>query len=317
MKEVIVIHQEIEKLLVAAREFPEAHPSTIDPAVRRAQYREGALSILGDMAPVASRRDLDLVLEGRTIAARLYTPNGDEEKALALYFHGGSFVVGDLDTHEGVHRRLCDDLKMKVLAVDYRLAPDHPFPAGLNDTVDSLHYVSSHLGEFGATDHELVVIGDSAGATLVAVASVLTKDEDLNIAAQVLIYPTMGPDVVTNSVHEFGHGYFLEMDHLQYDYQQYLGAFTDHTDPRVSPLFFTELSGVPPTVLVVAEYDPLRDEGLAYAGLLEHYGVPVEILEAQGMVHGFIRMGAIIPDTMDILDDLAVHVHKYVEHAAQ
>lgn len=312
-----MIHPEIEKLLEIARANPEPHPSTVDPAKRRSDYRKGAIAILGTMSEVEDRRDIALALEGRTIATRLYTPKADEKKALALYFHGGSFVVGDLDTHEGVHRRLCDDLKMKVLAVDYRLAPEHPFPAGLDDTVDVLHYVSAHLKEFDADGHELVVIGDSAGATLVAVATVLTKSENLNIAAQVLIYPTMGPDVVTNSVHEFGHGFYLEMDHLRYDYEQYLGGYKDHTDPRVSPLFFSDLTDVPPTVLVTAEYDPLRDEGLAFAGLLEHYGVPVEILEAEGMVHGFIRMGSLIPDTMAILDDLAVHVHRYVEHAAQ
>ena len=311
-----MIHSEIEKILEVARAYPEAHPSEVDPSVRRETYRKGAIAILGEMADVASRRDIPLAFEGRTIASRLYTPHGDEEKAIALYFHGGSFVVGDLDTHEGVHRRLCDDMKMKVLAVDYRLAPDHPFPAGLEDTIDAIRFVAGHLETFEAQGHELVVIGDSAGATLVAVACALTKDEGLGLAAQVLIYPTMGPDIVTNSVHDFGHGYLLEMDHLQYDYEQYLAGFSDHTDPRVSPLFFSDLTGAPPAVLVTAEYDPLRDEGLAYAGLLEHFGVPVEILEAEGMVHGFIRMGAIVPDAMSILDDLAGHVHRYVEHAA-
>ncbi len=157
-------------------------------------------------------------------------------------------------------------------------------------------------------------MGDSAGATLATVAATLTRHEGLGIAAQVLLYPTLGPEMVTDSAHAYGTGYWLELDHLRFDYQQYLGG-ADHTDPRVTPLLSTELADSPSAIIVVATYDPLRDEGVAYAGLLEHYGVAVELLEAEGMVHGFIRLGGTVPEAMDILDDLAAHLHRLVERS--
>jgi acetyl esterase len=160
-------------------------------------------------------------------------------------------------------------------------------------------------------------MGVSAGASLVAVASALTRQENLGVAAQVLIYPTLGPDLVTESSHTYASGYLLELDHLRYDYQQYLGTWSDHTDPRITPLMFDDLSGAPSAIVLVAECDPLRDEGVAYAGLLEHFGVSVELLEAEDMVHGFLELGALVPETLDIVDDLADHMHRFVEHASR
>ncbi len=128
-----------------------------------------------------------------------------------------------------------------------------------------------------------------------------------------LIYPTLGPELVTDSAHTYGEGYLLDMESIRYDYAQYLGGWRDHTDPRVTPLLNVDLSGVAPAVLVVAECDPLRDEGVAYAGLLEHFGVSVELLEAEGMVHGFLEMGGVVPEALAIIDDLAEHLHRLVE----
>jgi acetyl esterase len=116
---------------------------------------------------------------------------------------------------------------------------------------------------------------------------------------------------VTESSHRYGGGYFLDLDHLRFDYSQYLGSFSDHTDPRVTPLMFNDLRGAPPAIVLVAECDPLRDEGVAYAGLLEHFGVRVELLEAEGMVHGFLRLGALVPEALQIVDDLARHMRDF------
>jgi acetyl esterase len=149
---------------------------------------------------------------------------------------------------------------------------------------------------------------------LVAVACAATRQE-LPLAGQVLIYPTLGPEVMTDSSHRFASGYVLEIDHLRYDYQLYLGDWTDHTDPRVTPLFAADLTGAAPAIVVVAECDPLRDEAIAYAGLLEHFGVRVEVLEAEGMLHGFLRMGHVIPDALDIVDDVASHLSDYLANA--
>jgi len=266
---------------------------------------------LEEMAEV---RDGAISLEGRDLNYRLLVPPRERGDALVVFFHGGSFVFGDLDTHEALCRRLSVDTSMRFLAIDYRLAPENPFPAAVNDAVDVIRYVVNHVEEFAAAGTKVIAMGDSAGASLVAVACALTR-EDVSLAGQVLIYPTLGPEVVTDSSHRFATGYILEIDHLRYDYQQYLGEWTDHTDPRVTPLFAPDLSGAPPAIVVVAECDPLRDEAIAYAGLLEHFGVPVEILEAEGMLHGFLRMGHVIPDAMDIVDDVATHLSQYVANA--
>jgi acetyl esterase len=159
-------------------------------------------------------------------------------------------------------------------------------------------------------------MGDSAGATLLTVACALTRGEGLGVAAQVVIYPTLGPELFTGSVHTYGADHVLDVDHLRYDYGLYLGEWRDHSDPRVSPLMFDDLSGAPPAIVVVAQCDPLRDEAVAYAGLLEHFGVRVELLEAEGMIHGFLRLPVMVPVALEIIDDLAAHMHQYVELAS-
>jgi acetyl esterase len=310
-----MVHPSLEPYVNAVRAEPAPHPSLVSADERRATYRETALANRGVPQAVESIRDVDLALDGRTLPARLYVPLDDESKALVVYFHGGGFVVGDLDTHDELCRRLSSDTRMRFLSVDYRLAPEHPFPAGINDAVDTIRYVLTHLAEFDVPDAKVIVMGDSAGATLMTVACALTRHEDLGVAAQVVIYPTLGPELFTDSVHEFGVGHALDIDHLRYDYGLYLDGWTDHSDPRVTPLMFDDLTGAPPAIVVVAECDPLRDEAVAYAGLLEHFGVRVELLEAEGMIHGFLRLPTVVPEALRIIDDLAEHMHRYVEAA--
>jgi acetyl esterase len=310
-----MVHPSLEPYVNAVRAEPATHPSQLSADERRAAYRETALAARGEPEEVDSVRDVELVLEGRTLRARLYAPLRDEGKALVVYFHGGGFVVGDLDTHDALCRRLSSDTRMRFLSVDYRLAPEHPFPCGINDAVDTMRYVRANLGDFEEPGAELIVMGDSAGATLMTVACALTRHEDLGIAAQVVIYPTLGPDLFTDSVHTYGEGHVLDINHLRYDYGLYLDGWSDHSDPRVTPLMFEDLTGAPPAIVVVAECDPLRDEAVAYAGLLEHFGVRVELLEAKGMIHGFLRLPSIVPEALEIIDDLAVHMHRYVEAA--
>jgi acetyl esterase len=311
-----MVHPELEPFVRAVREQPAPHPSSQSILERRIAYQRLSEDLRGDVQKVESVTDVELTLEGRTLRARLYVPTGDESRALVLYFHGGGFVVGDLETHDALCRRLSADTRMRFLAVEYRLAPEHQFPAGVDDAVDAIRHVAAHIGDFDHADAKLIVMGDSAGATLVTVACALTRGEDLGIAAQVVIYPTLGPELFTDSVHEYGVGHMLDIDHLRYDYGLYLGAWRDHTDPRVSPLMFDDLTSAPAAIVVVAQCDPLRDEGVAYAGLLEHFAVPVELLEAEGMAHGFLRMGNLVPEAMEIVDDLAAHMHRYVEIAS-
>jgi acetyl esterase len=306
-----MVHPALEPFVRAVRESPHYHPSTRTLLDRRADYRQLSDAVSGVGETVESVLDVRLELPDRTLNARLYVPLNDESKALVIYFHGGGFVLGDLETHDGLCRRLSADTRMRFLSVEYRLAPEHPFPASINDAVDVLRLVARRVDDFDDPSAKLIVMGDSAGATIATVACALTRREELGIAAQVVIYPTLGPELFTDSVHEFGEGHMLDIDHLRYDYGLYLGEWSDHTDPRVSPLMSADLAGAP-----VAQCDPLRDEGVAYAGLLEHFAVPVELLEAEGMVHGFLRLGALVPEALEVVDDLAAHMHRYVEHAS-
>jgi acetyl esterase len=200
--------------------------------------------------------------------------------------------------------------------VEYRLAPESPFPASVNDAIDAVRLIGSNIEHYVDCDAPIILVGDSAGGTLAAVAAAATRGDEITIAAQILIYPTLGPEMVTESSHRFGSGFLLDNDQLRLDYAAYLGDFTDHVDQRVSPLMALDLTGSPPAIVVIAECDPLRDEAIAYAGLLEHFSTPVEILEAQGMVHGFLMFGAVVPDALAILDDLATHLHRIVEAAS-
>ena len=300
-----MIHPAIEPVVRASREQPRLDPATVSIEDRRRRYREIQETLRGEPEPIGSVAHLTLALSGRQLDARLYVPLEEEAKALVLFFHGGGFVAGDLDTCDSLCRRLAKDTGMRFLSVDYRLAPEHPFPSAIDDAVESIRFVVAHVGDFGDVDSRLLVMGDSAGATLATVACALTRSENLGVVVQVVIYPTLGPEMLTDSGHAYGAGYLFDLDQLRHDYEWYLGHWSDHTDPRISPLMFGDLTGAAPAVVVVAECDPLRDEGVAYAGLLEHFGVPVELLEAEGMVHSFLRLGAVVPEAREIVDDHA------------
>ncbi len=300
----------IERLLAESRAAPAPDLESLSVEERRRQFRAEMIGLGRDPATMALVEERSLDLVDRRLGARLYVPRDEAPGAVVLYAHGGSFVVGDLDSHDWLCRRLASDLRRRIVALDYRLAPEHPFPAALEDVVDAVAHVAAHRDELGRPDDRIVLMGDSAGANLVAVASRLVRD-DVELAGQVLLYPTLGPEVMTESAHRYGTGYVLELDQLARDYRRYL-AGADPTDWRVSPLLCGDLAGVAPAIVVVAECDPLRDEAVAYAGLLEHFAVPVELLEAKGMVHGFIRYGGAVPSALAIIDDLAAHVGRLV-----
>ncbi len=216
-----MIHPDYEKYL---RTVPQsfAQPSSMTIGERRRVYREGALEQRGPLEEMAEVRDGEIALSERTLKYRLLVPPRERGDALVVFFHGGSFVVGDLDTHEALCRRLSVDTSMRFLAIDYRLAPEHPFPAAVNDAIDTLRYVAGHVEQFAPSGTKVIAMGDSAGASLVAVAAAITRN-DLSLAGQVLIYPTLGPEVMTDSSHRYATGYILEIEQLRRDYQDYLG----------------------------------------------------------------------------------------------
>ncbi|MGN6128914.1 MAG: alpha/beta hydrolase, partial [Nocardioidaceae bacterium] len=223
--------------------------------------------------------------------ARVYRPGTEGALPTVVLFHGGGWVIGDLDTHDNMARSICRDCEAVVISVDYRLAPEAPFPAAVEDAVAATRWAAEHLAELGGSD-VLAVAGDSAGGNLAAVVAQQLRDSSgPALAAQLLVYPATDVPGEYPSREENGEGYFLDVPTMEWFMEQYASEVESLTDPRLSPLQAPSLEGLPPAVVVTAEYDPLRDEGAAYAKALSAAGVRVDYREFDGMIHGFIDMG--------------------------
>ena len=250
-----------------------------------------------DLAQVGSTEDVVLP-HGR--AVRIYRPVGSGPVPTIVFIHGGGFVIGSIETHDDHARLLCRDVGPAgavVVSVDYRLAPEHPFPAGFEDCLAATRWVGEHVAELGGDADRIVVAGDSAGGNLAAAVSLAVRDAGPRLAAQLLLYPTVDfdPAGAYPSRAENASGFFLTAEDMLWFGQQYVPAGTDVRDPRASVLHAPDLSGLPPAVVATAEYDPLRDEGEAYAAALEAAGVTVVVRRSAGMIHGFYGLGHLSP----------------------
>ena len=248
---------------------------------------------------VGSVEDLTVPGAAGDRPARLYRPATDGPHPTVVYLHGGGFVLGDLETHDQTCRRLCLDADVVVLAVDYRLAPEHPFPAGVEDAIAATRWAADqNLGG----DPRLAIAGDSAGGNFAAVVAQTVPEL---LTAQLLIYPTVDAFGDYPSRHQNESGYGLEVADMLWFHENYTGgADVAPDDPRFSPLRAESLAGQPPAVVAVAEFDPLRDEGVAYADRLAADGVPVDLASYDGMIHGFVDMGAWSTAAADAAADL-------------
>lgn len=245
------------------------------------------------------------------IAVRAYTPKGAGDGTLPalVYFHGGGLVAGSLETHDWVSRALANATGCRTFSVDYRLAPEHPFPAAITDAYAATLHVSCQAQDLGVDRDRIVVCGDSAGATLAAVVCQrVAVRRDVRVALQLLICPIMDYAGQTESRRVLAEGYLVDEDTLGHDLLQYLTPGTDPADPRVSPLRAGDLSGLPRTLVHTAEFDPLRDEGRAYADLLAEAGVETGYTCHPGMIHLFYALGAIIPYACTAYDLIGAEV---------
>ena len=244
--------------------------------------------------PVGSTEDITVGGATGELKARVYRPDGEGPFPTVAFFHGGGWVIGDLDTHDNMVRSVCREARAVVVAVDYRLAPEHPFPAAAEDAVAAARWIARRTGEFGG-DARFGVAGDSAGGNLAAVVAQHLHADGVPVAAQFLIYPAVDaageyPSRVQNAM-----GYFLEEPTMEWFYGHYAGTWDDAKDPRLSPLHAADLAGLPPALIVTAEYDPLRDEGEAYGDALRAAGVQADVRRYDGMIHGFFDMGLASP----------------------
>ena len=263
-----------------------------------AQARElilGMVALAGEPESIARIENRTVPGPAGEIPIRIYTPVGTAPFPVLVYFHGGGWVIGDIETHDVLCRQLTAEAGVAVVSVDYRLAPEHKFPASVDDAWAATRWVASHADELGVDARRLSVGGDSAGGNLAAVVALLARDAGAPaIALQVLVYPVTDLGAETKSYADLADGYMLTRDSMRWFRAQYLAKDDDALDWRVSPIRATSLAGLPPALVITAGFDPLRDEGEAYARRLREAGVSVDAVCFGGLIHGFVPMGRLI-----------------------
>jgi acetyl esterase len=255
--------------------------------------------------PVASVINRSIRGPGGELPLRIYTPNGNRPFPLMVFFHGSGFVLCSLDTHDGVCRNFCGAAGCVVVSVDYRLAPEHKFPAGPEDCYAATRWAAEHAGELNADRERIVIAGDSAGGNLVAATALMLRDKGgPALRGQLMIYPVTD---YFNSGHpsynENAEGYGLTADGMRWFWGHYINSESQADDPLVSPLRAKDLHGLPPALIITAQYDVLRDEGERYGERLTKAGVPTRVVRYDGMHHGFFSMYGIVDKAKQALEE--------------
>ena len=295
-----MLHPQARALLdlMTQRGVPPTH--TLTPAEARKMYLERRFYTQPAAPDVAEVRNLAAEGPHGAIPLRLYRPLGSKPGAALpalVYFHGGGWVIGDLDTHDVLCRELANGAGCAVIAVDYRLAPEFAFPHAVDDCLAATTWVSRNAASLAIDAARLAVGGDSAGGNLAAVVSQLARDAgDPPIAFQLLIYPATDQRLGQTSHQANGEGYLLTRDSIAYYMNHYIRAAADKLDPRASPLLREDLSNLPPALVLTAGYDPLRDEGLHYAQRLSEAGNRCAYVCFERQIHGFIPMGKVLDE---------------------
>lgn len=296
-----VMRDVISRMARAAR--PPFH--TLSVAEARAAYEAGS-GVL-DIPRPALRRIEDFSIparDGHALPARLYAPSHEKLPAL-LYFHGGGFTTGSIQTHDVLCRQLSHLAGCAVVSLDYRLAPEHPFPTAANDAWDALQWLATHGEALSLDAQRLAVGGDSAGGTLAAVCAIAARDAAIPLALQLLFYPGCASHQDSPSHRRFAQGFVLEEADIHWFFNHYLRSPADREDWRFAPLMAPHVDGVAPAWLGLAECDPLVDEALLYGDRLRAAGVAVDLEIYRGVTHEFIKMGRILPEARHAHADAA------------
>lgn len=302
-----MLHPQAKALLrlIEEKGVPPTH--TLTPVEARAFYRERRFFTQPEPPHVAAVQDLQARGPARAIPLRSYRPLGTPDDAVLpvlVYYHGGGWVIGDLDTHDVLCRELCNLSGSAVIAVDYRLAPEQRFPAAVDDALAATRWVRDNAAALKVDPERLAVGGDSAGGNLAAVVALAARDSgDLPIKFQLLIYPATDQRRGWPSHTANGQGYLLTQDSITYYHDHYLPDPKQDLDWRASPLLHTDHANLPPAFVLTAGYDPLRDEGLQYAHKLSEAGNQATLVCFERQIHGFITMGRVIDEA-----NVAVHL---------
>lgn len=302
------LHPDAQAILAAAGSAnrPPVYTQPLEEARTAFEQRTTSSAI---SHPVSDVRDVDIKVQGRTIPVRIYTPQPDGPLPILVYFHGGCWVFGNVRTHDSECRSLAARSGCIVVSVDYRLAPEHRFPAAVHDAYDATAWAAERADELGGDPTRLLVGGVSAGGNLAAAVTLLARDRaDPAIAGQVLVYPIVDCDLDRGSYELFGEGYLLTKETMRWSWEQYAPEAPE--DPLASPLRALDHSRLPPAYVLVTGCDPLRDEGLAYVDALRTAGVPVKLSLWEGHVHAFFSS----PGRMDSADQAHEDVAEWIRH---
>lgn len=282
---------------VAARGLSFAAPETEPVPVASVTNRLiPAASLPGADDPSMRSPFLAAGHSNHDIPIRIYQPLVPAGKGALIYFHGGGWVLGDLDSHDSICRRLAGGAGVSVIAVDYRLAPEAPFPAPLQDCYAATRWVANNAAELGIDSHRIAIGGDSAGGNLAAAVALLARDESWpTIRFQLLVYPVTDARFDTPSYRDNASGYMLTRRTMMWFWDQYLPDLSERSQPLASPLRADSYAALPPALVQTAEYDPLRDEGEAYANAMSSAGVKVQHTRYSGLIHGFLGMYETVP----------------------
>jgi acetyl esterase len=307
------LEPDMQLLLALRRLRGDRELNTMTPVEARLEIARAAAGFAGTLLPVARVESLTLPGPAGPLAARLYVPDG-AVRGVLVYDHGGGWVVGDLDTHDTLCRELANAARCAVVSVDYRMGPEHRFPAAVDDALAAFRWASDETARLGGPPGRVAVGGDSAGGNLAAVVALLaTREGGPRPRAQLLVYPVTDLSTKHRSYRLFADGFFLTERDMDWYRSQYLPDEAAALDPRASPLLAQDLRGLPPAVVLTAGFDVLRDEGEAYAKRLDEAGVPVTHRRVPGQIHGFGSATGISESARATMSEAARTLARLVE----
>jgi len=287
-----------------------------DPVERVAALRRGVVTFnaVGAGAPEPMHAIDDLLADGPhgQVPVRRYLPTDATDLPVVLFMHGGGFVCGDVASYDVVARRLATETGAAVVSIDYRLAPEHPYPIPLDDCHAALAWIVANAGELGVDGSRVAVAGDSAGGNLGAALTLRSRIEGPDLRAQVLIYPVIDPACDTKSMVDNATGYLLTADAMREFWDFYLRDGADRNDAFLAVDKAADLSGLPPALILTAEFDPLRDEGEHYASLLDAADVDTTLVRYDGMIHGFLPMREVVPAANEAMAEIATFLRTHL-----
>ena len=301
----MVLNPQVRTFLDELNALGAPPPETLTADQARAANAAGA-EALGPPEPVAAIQDRTLPGHTGEIPIRVYVPQGTGPFPVFVYYHGGGWVLGSVPTHDGLCCQVANAARCLVVSVEYRLAPEHKYPAAVDDAYAATAWVFANAGQIGGDSRRVAVGGDSAGGNLAAAVCLMARDrQTFKPALQVLIYPITDYSLDTPSYLENAEGYLLTRASMKWFWECYLAHEEDGDQPYASPLRAGDLSRLPPALVITAEHDPLRDEGEAYAARLREAGVPVTSTRYDGMIHAFIRRTAIFDKARTAMQEVA------------